>query len=82
MKDGGSVWICAYIHCIGVHTNKHVYRYVSVLQYLSKQLDVLRDMNEQHAKVYEQLDGTARELERTNLTLVMDSKASQQKIGR
>lgn len=51
-------------------------------QYLSKQLDVLRDMNEQHAKVYEQLDGTARELERTNHTLVMDSKASQQKIER
>lgn len=49
-------------------------------QYLSKQLDVLREMNEQHAKVYEQLDGTARELEGTNHTLVMDSKASQQKI--
>lgn len=39
-------------------------------------------MNEQHAKVYEQLDGTARELENTNHTLVMDSKASQQKIER
>lgn len=47
-----------------------------------KQLDVLRDMNEQHAKVYEQLDGTARELEGTNLSLVTDSKASQQKIER
>lgn len=50
------------------------------LQYLSKQLEVLRDMNEQHAKVYEQLDGTARELERTNHGLVMNSKSSQQKI--
>lgn len=50
------------------------------LQYLSKQLEVLRDMNEQHAKVYEQLDGTARELERTNHSLVMNSKSSQQKI--
>ncbi|XP_023805349.1 cerebellar degeneration-related protein 2-like isoform X2 [Oryzias latipes] len=39
-------------------------------------------MNEQHAKVYEQLDGTARELEGTNLSLVTDSKASQQKIER
>lgn len=55
---------------------------VFVLQYLSKQLEVLRDMNEQHAKVYEQLDGTARDLERTNHTLVNDSKASQQKIER
>lgn len=53
-----------------------------VQQYLSKQLEVLRDMNEQHAKVYEQLDGTARDLERTNHTLVTDSKASQQKIER
>lgn len=45
-------------------------------------MEVLRDMNEQHAKVYEQLDNTARELERTNHTLVRDSKASQQKIER
>ena len=51
-------------------------------QYLSKQLEVLRDMNEQHAKVYEQLDGTARELELTNVRLVTDSKSSQQKIER
>lgn len=56
--------------------------YYNAQQYLSKQLEVLRDMNEQHAKVYEQLDGTARELERTNHTLVSDSKASQQKIER
>ncbi|XP_037319995.2 cerebellar degeneration-related protein 2-like [Pungitius pungitius] len=53
---------------------------VQEIEYLSKQLEVLRDMNEQHAKVYEQLDGTARELERTNRALVMDSRGSQQKI--
>ncbi|KAG7236438.1 hypothetical protein INR49_000913 [Caranx melampygus] len=55
---------------------------VQEIEYLSKQLEVLRDMNEQHAKVYEQLDGTARELERTNHSLVTDSRASQQKIER
>ncbi|KAM9424361.1 cerebellar degeneration-related protein 2-like [Pholidichthys leucotaenia] len=55
---------------------------VQEIEYLSKQLEVLRDMNEQHARVYEQLDGTARELERTNHTLVTDSKTSQQKIER
>ncbi|MEQ2158326.1 hypothetical protein GOODEAATRI_011098 [Goodea atripinnis] len=49
---------------------------------VGRQLEVLRDMNEQHARVYEQLDGTARELERTNHTLVRASKASQQKIER
>lgn len=52
------------------------------LQYLSKQLELLREMNEQHAKVYEQLDVTARELEITNEKLVLESKASQQKIDR
>ncbi|XP_072312455.1 cerebellar degeneration-related protein 2-like [Eucyclogobius newberryi] len=53
---------------------------VQEIEYLSKQLDVLREMNEQHAKVYEQLDGTARELERTNHALVQDSKSSQHQI--
>uniref|UniRef100_A0A8D0TP14 Cerebellar deration related protein 2 n=1 Tax=Sus scrofa TaxID=9823 RepID=A0A8D0TP14_PIG len=48
--------------------------------YLTKQVELLRQMNEQHAKVYEQLDVTARELEETNHKLVADSKASQQKI--
>ncbi|KAH0631932.1 hypothetical protein JD844_019836 [Phrynosoma platyrhinos] len=37
-------------------------------------------MNDQHAKVYEQLDVTARELEDANLKLVADSRSSQQKI--
>ncbi|XP_019723847.1 cerebellar degeneration-related protein 2-like isoform X1 [Hippocampus comes] len=53
---------------------------VHEIEHLSKQLDMLREMNEQHAKVYEQLDVTARELEITNEKLVLESKASQQKI--
>ncbi|XP_059548040.1 cerebellar degeneration-related protein 2 isoform X2 [Myotis daubentonii] len=52
------------------------------IEYLTKQVELLRQMNEQHAKVYEQLDVTARELEETNQKLVADSKASQQKILR
>ncbi|XP_070811132.1 cerebellar degeneration-related protein 2 [Pituophis catenifer annectens] len=51
------------------------------IEYLTKQVDLLRQMNDQHAKVYEQLDVTARELEDTNQKLVADSRASQQKIG-
>ncbi|XP_072098839.1 cerebellar degeneration-related protein 2-like isoform X2 [Mobula birostris] len=39
-------------------------------------------MNDQHAKVYEQLDVTARDLELNNQRLLLDSKASQQKIER
>ncbi|XP_078125207.1 cerebellar degeneration-related protein 2-like [Sander vitreus] len=56
--------------------------HVQEIEYLSKQLEMLREMNEQHAKVYEQLDVTARELEITNEKLVLESKASQQKIDR
>uniref|UniRef100_A0A8D3CEL2 Cerebellar degeneration-related protein 2-like n=1 Tax=Scophthalmus maximus TaxID=52904 RepID=A0A8D3CEL2_SCOMX len=55
---------------------------VQEIEYLSKQMEMLREMNEQHAKVYEQLDVTARELEITNEKLVLESKASQQKIDR
>ncbi|XP_043946459.1 cerebellar degeneration-related protein 2-like [Protopterus annectens] len=55
---------------------------VQEIEYLSKQLDMLRQMNEQHAKVYEQLDLTARDLELTNQKLVQESKGSHQKIER
>ncbi|KAF5908127.1 cerebellar degeneration-related protein 2-like, partial [Clarias magur] len=55
---------------------------VQEIEYLSKQVEMLREMNEQHAKVYEQLDVTARELEITNEKLVLESKASHQKIDR
>lgn len=53
---------------------------VQEIEYLTKQLDTLRHMNEQHAKVYEQLDLTARDLELTNQKLVLESKAAQHKI--
>ncbi|XP_006886285.1 PREDICTED: cerebellar degeneration-related protein 2-like [Elephantulus edwardii] len=53
---------------------------VQEIEYLTKQLDTLRHVNEQHAKVYEQLDVTARDLELTNQKLVLDSKTAQQKI--
>ncbi|MBN3277756.1 CDR2 protein, partial [Polyodon spathula] len=49
------------------------------IEHLTKQVDLLRQMNEQHAKVYEQLDVTARELELANQKLVLDNRASQQK---
>lgn len=50
------------------------------IEYLTKQVELLRQMNDQHAKVYEQLDVTARELEDANQKLVADSRSSQQKI--
>ncbi|XP_062386902.1 cerebellar degeneration-related protein 2 [Sardina pilchardus] len=50
------------------------------IEYLTKQMDVLRQMNEQHAKVYEQLDGVARELEQGNCKLMQDNRVAQQRI--
>jgi len=51
-------------------------------QHLNKQVDLLRQMNDQHAKVYEQLDVAARDLEQGNLRLMQDSRLAQQKIHR
>ncbi|XP_062382995.1 cerebellar degeneration-related protein 2-like [Sardina pilchardus] len=50
------------------------------IEYLSKQVDLLRSVNDQHAKVYEQLDNMARDLEQSNHRLVMDNRAAQHKI--
>ncbi|XP_039979890.1 cerebellar degeneration-related protein 2 isoform X2 [Xiphias gladius] len=50
------------------------------IEYLTKQVDLLRQMNDQHAKVYEQLDMAARDLEQGNRRLVQDNRLAQQKI--
>ncbi|XP_029946485.1 cerebellar degeneration-related protein 2-like [Salarias fasciatus] len=50
------------------------------IEYLTKQVDLLRQMNDQHAKVYEQLDVAARDLEQGNQRLVQDNRVAQQKI--
>nr|XP_057917704.1 cerebellar degeneration-related protein 2-like isoform X2 [Doryrhamphus excisus] len=49
-------------------------------KHLTKQVDLLRQVNDQHAKVYEQLDVAARELEESNRKLTQDNRMSQQKI--
>lgn len=50
------------------------------IEYLTKQVDILRHMNNQHAKLYEQLDMAARDLEQGNQRLVQDNHLAQQKI--
>ncbi|KAK5851066.1 hypothetical protein PBY51_001891 [Eleginops maclovinus] len=50
------------------------------IEYLTKQVDLLRQVNDQHAKVYEQLDVSSRELEHSNHKLVQDNRTAQQKI--
>lgn len=51
-------------------------------QYLTKQVDLLRQMNDHHSKVYEQLDGAARDLEQSNQRIVQDNRLAQHKIQR
>lgn len=50
------------------------------IEYLTKQVELLRQVNDQHAKVYEQLDSSARELEQSNRKLSQDNRSAQQKI--
>lgn len=50
------------------------------IEYLTKQVDLLRQMNDQHTKVYEQLDTAARDLEQGNRRLMQDNRLAQHKI--
>ncbi|XP_067333571.1 cerebellar degeneration-related protein 2 isoform X2 [Channa argus] len=50
------------------------------IEYLTKQVELLRQMNDQHARVYEQLDVAARDLEQGNQRLIQDNRLAQQKI--
>ncbi|XP_019720853.1 cerebellar degeneration-related protein 2-like isoform X3 [Hippocampus comes] len=53
---------------------------VQEIEYLGKQVELLRQVNDQHAKVYEQLDVASRELEQSNRTLTQDNRTAQHKI--
>ncbi|XP_028312076.1 cerebellar degeneration-related protein 2 isoform X2 [Gouania willdenowi] len=50
------------------------------IEYLTRQMDLLRHMNDHHAKVYEQLDISTRDLEHSNKTLLQENRLAQQKI--
>ncbi|KAJ0060544.1 hypothetical protein NL108_015425 [Boleophthalmus pectinirostris] len=50
------------------------------IEYLTKQVELLRQVNDQHAKVYEQLDSSARDLEQNNLKLNSENRSAQNKI--
>ncbi|MED6281145.1 hypothetical protein CHARACLAT_018197 [Characodon lateralis] len=51
------------------------------IEYLTKQVELLRQMNDQHAKLYEQLDMAARDVEQSNQRLVQDNRMAQTKIN-
>ncbi|XP_016089423.1 cerebellar degeneration-related protein 2 [Sinocyclocheilus grahami] len=50
------------------------------IEYLTKQVDLLRQMNDQHAKVYEQLDSAARDLEKSNQRQAQENRTAQHRI--
>ncbi|CAF94160.1 unnamed protein product, partial [Tetraodon nigroviridis] len=50
------------------------------IEHLGRQVELLRQVNDQHAKVYEQLDASARELEQKNQRLVLDKRTAQQRL--
>lgn len=54
--------------------------HIQEIEYLSKQVDMLRSANDQQAKLYEQLDSTAQDLELKNQRLVLENRAAQMKI--
>lgn len=45
-------------------------------------MHLLREMNDQHAKMYDQLDVGAKDLEQGNQRLMQDNRLAQQKIHR
>ncbi|XP_054616156.1 cerebellar degeneration-related protein 2 isoform X2 [Dunckerocampus dactyliophorus] len=51
------------------------------IEFLARQVELLRQMNDQHAKVYETLDLSTRDLERSNQRLAQDNRLAQNKIN-
>ena len=56
--------------------------FISPLQLLSKQLDVLRNVNESRMKIYEEVDRNLQELEKTNEKLRLEVKTDKDKVKR
>ncbi|KAK2866200.1 hypothetical protein Q7C36_002256 [Tachysurus vachellii] len=52
------------------------------IEHLSKQVEMLRSANDQHAKVSEQLEATAGDLEQRNQRLSLENRSAQLKIER
>ena len=53
-----------------------------LFQYLTRQLDSLRETTDSKNKIYEEIDKTIQDLEQQNQKLIINSKADKQKIDR
>ncbi|KAK3102713.1 hypothetical protein FSP39_013361 [Pinctada imbricata] len=50
------------------------------IEYITKQLETVRDSSESRMRIYEELDRNSQELEKTNQRLMIDSKTDKQRI--
>ncbi|XP_061175434.1 cerebellar degeneration-related protein 2-like [Saccostrea echinata] len=50
------------------------------IEYITRQLETVRDSSESRMRIYEELDRTSQELEKTNQRLLIDGKTDKQRI--
>lgn len=51
-----------------------------LIQYITRQLETVRDSSESRMRIYEELDKTSQDLEKTNQKLLIDAKTDKQRI--
>lgn len=51
-----------------------------IMQYITRQLETVRDSSESRMRIYEELDRTSQDLEKTNQRLHIDAKTDKQRI--
>lgn len=51
-----------------------------LIQYITRQLETVRDSSESRMRIYEELDRTSQDLEKTNQKLLIDAKTDKQRI--
>lgn len=51
-----------------------------LMQYITRQLETVRDSSESRMRIYEELDRTSQDLEKTNQRLLIDAKTDKQRI--
>lgn len=69
------------IHDSFYETNsQNLYVFSRIMQYITRQLETVRDSSESRMRIYEELDRTSQDLEKTNQRLHIDAKTDKQRI--
>lgn len=61
-------------------THKICMYFSHIMQYITRQLETVRDSSESRMRIYEELDRTSQDLEKTNQRLHIDAKTDKQRI--